>query len=66
MALIKHQVRAEPNGPKNSQSQGSESHIAPRHDVRLIVENKFTLMERAHDRIRAEALAARLRTPRFN
>ena len=60
MARRKEGLRDEPGAPKYlaPATKAPETSSA---DVRSNVQQQFTLMEQAHDRIRAQELAARLR-----
>jgi len=63
MATYDKEVGLIPNGQNGSAEQtpeGSDDRFA---DVRSTVESQFRQMDRAHDRIRAEELTARLAEP---
>lgn len=60
MARRKEGLRDE-LGAREYLAQSAKAAETPPADVRSNVEQQFTLMEQAHDRIRVQELAARLR-----
>jgi hypothetical protein len=60
MAINDNEVRLIPSGQKGSAERAVEAPHVLFTDVRSTVESQFQQMEQAHDRIRAEELAARL------
>ena len=61
MVQLDDEVPFEPTGRGVFAEQTFEAPNVQSADVRSTVEHQFMLMEQAHDRIRAEELAARLR-----
>lgn len=60
MAIHDKEVRLIPSGHQESAQRALEGPSEPFADVRSTVQSQFRQMEQAHDRIRAEELAARL------
>lgn len=60
MAINYKEVPLIPSGEEGSARRALEAPHPLLMDVRLSVESQFRQMEKAHDRIRAEELAARL------
>jgi hypothetical protein len=60
MKMNDKEVRLSPSGQEGSAKRAIEVQNNPFSDVRSTVESQFRQMEQAHDRIRAEELAARL------
>lgn len=66
MAMNDKEVRLIPSGQEGSAQRALEAPHVLFTDVRSTVESQFRQMEQAHDRIRAEELAARLAAPTIN
>jgi len=66
MAMNDKEVRLIPNSQKDSSMRALEAPPVVFADVRSTVESRFLQMEQAHDRIRAEELAARLAAHTMN
>ena len=60
MAIYDKEVRLIPSGHEGPAQRALEAPHESFTDVRSTVENQFRQMERDHDRIRTEELAARL------
>jgi len=66
MAMNDKEGRLIPNSQKDSSMRALEAPHVVFADVRSTVESRFLQMEQAHDRIRAEELAARLAAHTMN
>ena len=66
MAIYDKEVRLIPSGHEGPAQRAREVPQRPLTDVRSTVESQFRQMEQAHDRIRAEELAARLSANTIN
>ena len=66
MAMNDKEVRLIPSGQEGSAQRAREAPHVLFTDVRSTVESQFLQMEQAHDRIRAEELAARLAAHSIN
>lgn len=66
MAMNDKEVRLIPSGQEGSAERTLEAPHVLFTDVRSTVESQFRQMEQAHDRIRAEELAARLAAHTIN
>lgn len=66
MAIHDKEVRLRPSGHEDSAQRALKAPPESFTDVRSTVESQFRQMEQAHDRIRAEELAARLSANTIN
>jgi hypothetical protein len=66
MATYDKEAGLIPTGQEGSAQQNPETPDDRSADVRSTVESQFRQMDRAHDRIRAEELTARLAEPTLN